>query len=60
MQRVSDASTSLKTDFVLDALEQAVHDRFETPQTALSHHRDQAAQHVAMRHMRRSATAPSF
>ena len=43
-------STSLKTDFVLDALEQALHDRWPDPLAPLVHHSDRGTQYVSMRY----------
>ena len=42
-------SASLATDFVRDALEQAIYDRRETGVDALVHHSDRGTQYVSMR-----------
>ena len=49
-------SASLQTDFVLDALEQAIHDRGDTT-TGLVHHSDRGTQYVSMRYTDRLADA---
>ncbi len=41
-------STSMRTDLVLDALEQAVHDR--RPSERLIHHSDRGVQYVSIRY----------
>lgn len=41
-------SASLKTDFVLDALEQAIHARCGTTISALVHHSDRGMQYLSM------------
>ena len=48
-------SASLKTDFVLDALEQAIHARCGTTRPGLVHHRDQGTQYLSMRYTDRLA-----
>jgi transposase InsO family protein len=48
-------SSSLKTDFVLDALEHALHDRWPDPAAPLVHHRDRGTQYVSMRYTDRLA-----
>jgi len=55
-------STSLRTDFVLDALEQAIYARGETWRGGLVHHSDQGTEYVSMRYTDRlgdAAIAPS-
>ena len=55
-------SASLATDFVLDALEQAIWDRCGTGGTDLVHHSDRGTQYVSMRYTARLAAggiAPS-
>jgi putative transposase len=49
-------AASLHTDFVLDALEQAIHDRRDTT-TSLVHHSDRGTQYVSMRYTDRLADA---
>ena len=49
-------SASLLADFVLDALEQAIHDRGDTT-TGLVHHSDRGTQYVSMRYTDRLADA---
>lgn len=49
-------AASLHTDFVLDALEQAIHDRRDTA-TGLVHHSDRGTQYVSMRYTDRLADA---
>jgi len=48
-------SASLRTDFVLDALEQAIYDRCGQPPSALIHHSDRGTQYVSMRYTDRLA-----
>jgi transposase InsO family protein len=48
-------SASLRTDFVLDALEQAVCDRGAATLTGLVHHSDRGTQYVSMRYTDRLA-----
>jgi transposase InsO family protein len=48
-------SASLRTDFVLDALDQAVYDRCGTGVTDLVHHSDRGTQYVSMRYTDRLA-----
>jgi transposase InsO family protein len=48
-------SASLRTDFVLDALEQAIYDRCGHPPAALIHHSDRGTQYVSMRYTDRLA-----
>jgi len=50
-------SPSLRTDFVLDALEQAIYDRCGEPSAALIHHSDRGTQYVSMRYTERLADA---
>src|SRR5678815_4729632 len=48
-------SASLKTDFVLDALEQAIHARCGTMLPGLVHHSDRGTQYLSMRYTDRLA-----
>jgi len=50
-------SSSLATDFVLDALEQAIYDRCGTGAAGLVHHSDRGAQYLSMRYTDRLAGA---
>ena len=50
-------SSSLATDFVLDALEQAIYDRRGAGVDALVHHSDRGTQYVSMRYTHRLAEA---
>ncbi len=50
-------SSSLRTDFVLDALEQAIYDRRGDGLLDLVHHSDRGSQYVAMRYTDRLAEA---
>jgi putative transposase len=50
-------SSSLRTDFVLDALEQAIYDRCGQAPAALIHHSDRGTQYVSMRYTERLADA---
>ena len=50
-------STSLHTDFVLDALEQAIYDRCGESADGLVHHSDRGVQYVSMRYTDRLADA---
>jgi len=50
-------SASLATDFVLDALEQAIYERRDTGVEALVHHSDRGTQYLAMRYTDRLAEA---
>jgi transposase InsO family protein len=50
-------SASLRTDFVLDALEQAIYDRCGTGVDALVHHSDRGTQYLSMRYTDRLAEA---
>jgi transposase InsO family protein len=50
-------SASLRTDFVLDALEQAIYDRRDAGGTALVHHSDRGTQYLSMRYTERLAEA---
>jgi transposase InsO family protein len=50
-------SASLATDFVLDALEQAIYDRRGTGSEDLVHHSDRGTQYLAMRYTERLAEA---
>jgi putative transposase len=51
------ASTSARTDFVLDALEQALHARKPVGPDRLVHHSDRGAQYVSIRYTERLAEA---
>ena len=50
-------SASLRTDFVLDALEQAIYERRETGLAELVHHSDRGTQYLSMRYTDRLADA---
>ena len=50
-------SSSLVTDFVLDALEQAIYDRCDADTGDLVHHSDRGTQYLAMRYTDRLADA---
>ena len=50
-------STSLRTDFVLDALEQAIYDRRGDGAGDLVHHSDRGTQYLSMRYTERLADA---
>jgi putative transposase len=50
-------SASLATDFVLDALEQAIYDRYGAGADTLIHHSDRGTQYVSMRYTDRLAEA---
>jgi len=50
-------SSSMRTDLVLDALEQAIHARGSAPSTGLVHHSDQGTQYLSMRYTDRLAEA---
>ncbi len=50
-------SSSLRTDFVLDALEQAIYDRCGDDVGDLVHHSDRGSQYLAMRYTERLADA---
>src|SRR5207237_1908845 len=50
-------SSSLVTDFVLDALEQAIYDRCGAGASDLIHHSDRGTQYLSMRCTERSADA---
>ena len=50
-------SPSLRTDFVLDALEQAIYDRHSDTLTGLIHHSDRGTQYLSMRYTDRLADA---
>jgi transposase InsO family protein len=50
-------SASLRTDFVLDALEQAIYERREAGLTDLVHHSDRGTQYLSMRYTDRLADA---
>jgi transposase InsO family protein len=50
-------SSSLRTDFVLDALEQAIHARGAAALSGLIHHSDRGTQYVSMRYTDRLADA---
>ncbi len=49
-------SSSMRTDFVLDALEQALYER-QPPADALIHHSDRGSQYVSIRYTERLAEA---
>ena len=51
------ASSSMTTDFVLDALEQAVYDRRPTQSDGLVHHSDRGSQYVSIRYSERLGEA---
>lgn len=51
------ASSSLRTDLVLDALEQALYDRRESAQEPLVHHSDRGSQYLSIRYTERLAEA---
>jgi putative transposase len=51
------ASSSMTTDFVLDALEQAVYDRRPTHADGLIHHSDRGSQYVSIRYSDRLSEA---
>jgi transposase InsO family protein len=51
------ASTSLRTDLVLDALEQALYDRPDIDQEQLVHHSDRGVQYLSIRYTERLAEA---
>jgi putative transposase len=50
-------SSSMRTDFVLDALEQALYDRQPQRADALIHHSDRGSQYVSIRYSERLAEA---
>ena len=50
-------SSSMRTDFVLDALEQALYDRQPQRDGALVHHSDRGSQYVSIRYSERLAEA---
>ena len=50
-------SASLRADFVLDALEQAIYDRRDAGVTGLVHHSDRGTQYLSMRYTERLAEA---
>jgi transposase InsO family protein len=50
-------SSSMQTDFVLDALEQALYARRPSPEEALIHHSDRGSQYVSIRYSERLAEA---
>jgi putative transposase len=50
-------SASMRTDFVLDALEQAIYARRGTTLTGLVHHSDRGSQYLSMRYSHRLADA---
>jgi hypothetical protein len=50
-------SSSPKTDFVLDALEQALHDRRPVHKGGLIHHSDRGGQYLSIRYTERLALA---
>jgi transposase InsO family protein len=51
------ASTSMRADLVLDALEQALYDRSDADQDPLVHHSDQGVQYLSIRYTERLAEA---
>jgi len=51
------ASSSMTTDFVLDALEQALHARQPERDSSLVHHSDRGSQYVSIRYSERLAEA---
>lgn len=51
------ASSSMTTDFVLDALEQAVYDRHPSESDQLVHHSDRGSQYVSIRYTERLGEA---
>jgi putative transposase len=51
------ASTSMRADLVLDALEQALHDRSGADRDRLVHHSDQGVQYLSIRYTERLAEA---
>ena len=51
------ASTSLRTDLALDALEQALYDRAESKTDRLIHHSDRGVQYLSIRYTERLAEA---
>lgn len=51
------ASTSLRTDLVLDALEQALYDRRDSTEEGLIHHSDRGSQYLSIRYTERLAEA---
>jgi putative transposase len=51
------ASTSLRSDLALDALEQALYDRPLTPAAPLVHHSDRGVQYLSIRYTERLAQA---
>jgi putative transposase len=50
-------SSSMRTDFVLDALEQALYDRQPDRDQSLIHHSDRGSQYVSIRYSERLAEA---
>lgn len=50
-------SRSAKTDFVLDGLEQALHDRRPVQKSGLVHHSDRGGQYLSIRYTERLAEA---
>ncbi len=51
------ASSSMTTDFVLDALEQALYDRRPDPSNGLIHHSDRGSEYVSIRYSERLGEA---
>jgi len=51
------ASTSLRSDLALDALEQAFYDRVPTSRQSLIHHSDRGVQYLSIRYTERLAEA---
>jgi transposase InsO family protein len=51
------ASSTLRTDLALDALEQALYDRAVSDEEALVHHSDRGVQYVSIRYTERLAEA---
>ena len=50
-------SSSMQTDFVLDALEQALYDRRPSDDSSLTHHSDRGSQYLSLRYSERLAEA---
>jgi putative transposase len=50
-------ASSLPSDFVLDALEQAIYERYDPTTTGLIHHSDRGTQYLSMRYTDRLADA---
>jgi hypothetical protein len=56
-EKIGCTGETLRTDFVLDALEQALYDRPHDDATALVHHSDRGGQHLSIRYSERLAEA---